>query len=82
MTPEIVVWIEKASDAYWRLRIQTILNNVGTVSSSQSLDTWNNLMDEMYGEENERKAVIPALAFQSDDLSLEAKQWLKSVFKL
>jgi DNA-binding transcriptional MerR regulator len=82
LTPEIVVWIEKASDAYWKLRIQTILNNVGTVSSSQSLDTWNNLMDEMYGEENERKAVIPALAFQSDDMSLEAKQWLKSVFNL
>jgi DNA-binding transcriptional MerR regulator len=82
LTPEIVSWMEKAMDAYWRQRIQSILFNVGNVSSSESLTAWNHVMDEMYGKEEARKATIPVLAFQDDSVSQEAKNWLKKVFKL
>lgn len=82
MTPEMVSWIDKAIDAYWRQRIYGALEQVGNLSSSYLLKLWNEIMDDMYGEENDKKLDIPKAAMQDDKVSLEAKKWLKTVFKL
>lgn len=37
LTPELMSWIEKATDAYWRDRIYGLLNKVETMSSSTAL---------------------------------------------
>lgn len=82
LTPEVVTWIDQAMDAYWRDRIYGVLGKVGEMSSSKLLLLWNEVMDDMYGDEGERKSDIPGAALQDDKVSLDAKKWLKSVFNL
>jgi DNA-binding transcriptional MerR regulator len=82
LTPETVTWIDQAMDAYWRARIYGVLDQVGKVSSSKLLVLWNEVMDDMYGDEGERKSDIHNAALQDDKVSLDAKNWLKSVFNL
>ncbi|MFC7782222.1 MerR family transcriptional regulator [Legionella taurinensis] len=80
LTPELIAWMEKAVDAYWRQRLHQVLSQAGQAPSSQVLRLWNELMEEMYGDEEKRKADIPALALQEQGLSHEAKAWLKKTF--
>jgi DNA-binding transcriptional MerR regulator len=82
LTPEIVTWIDQAMDAYWRERIYGLLDQVGEISSSKLLLLWNEIMDDMYGNDGENKLDIPIAALQDDKVSLDAKKWLKSVFNL
>jgi DNA-binding transcriptional MerR regulator len=82
LTPETVSWIDQAMDAYWRARIYGVLDQVGKMSSSKLLVLWNEVMDDMYGDEGERKSDIHNAALQDDKVSLDAKNWLKSVFNL
>lgn len=82
LTPEIVTWIDQAIDAYWRDRIYGVLDQAGKVSSSKLLSLWNEVMDDMYGDEDARKVALPEAAFQDDKVSFDAKKWLKDVFNL
>lgn len=79
LTPEIVAWIEKASDVYWRERVIFVLNQVGKTSSEKVLKQWNEVLDEMYGNETARKDKIVELALQDAETSDEAKAWLKGL---
>lgn len=79
LTPEIVAWIEKASDVYWRERVIFVLNQVGKISSEKVLKQWNEVLDEMYGNETARKDKIVELALQDAETSDEAKAWLKGL---
>lgn len=79
LTPEIMTWLEKALDAYWRDRISSILGQVGKKPSSTVLQLWNEMLDDMYGEETSRKQVIYGMALADDKVSPEAKAWLKSL---
>lgn len=79
LTPEIVSWLEKALDAYWKDRAYSVLNNVGKEPASTVLKLWNELLDDMYGNENTRKRAIRDIALQDDKVSQEAKKWLKSL---
>jgi len=82
LTPEIISWIEKAMDAYWRQRIIEVLAQVNTIPSAKVLELWNAVMDEMYGNETERKTMIPGIAMQDEQISTEAKAWLQVTFHL
>ncbi|WP_133128518.1 MerR family transcriptional regulator [Legionella nagasakiensis] len=82
LTPEIVAWMDKAMDAYLKQRAYSILDNVGKISSSKLLQSWNQLMDEICGEQIDKKATITAIALQDGKISPEAKEWLKTVYKL
>ena len=79
LTPEIVSWMDKAMDAYWRDRIYGILKQVGGAPSSTVLTLWNEMLVDMYGEEISRKNTIYELALNDDKVSPEAKTWLKSI---
>lgn len=78
-TPELLSWVEKAIDAYWRNRIFGILEQVGKASSFQVLSLWNEVLDELYGEEASRKKAIYEMALNDETVSPEAKAWLKSL---
>ena len=69
-------------DAYWKERIYDVLDKVEQVSSSELRQLWNQVMDDMYGNEEQRKAQIPAIALKEDKVSQKAKAWLKSEFNL
>ncbi|MFA1385208.1 MerR family transcriptional regulator [Legionella pneumophila] len=82
LTPEIVAWMDKAMDAYLKQRVYAILDNVGKISSSELLQSWNQLMEEICGEQGDKKSAITAIALEDEKISQEAKEWLKSVYEL
>jgi DNA-binding transcriptional MerR regulator len=79
LTPEIVSWVEKATDTYWRDRIHSILEKVGKQPPATVLKLWNEVLDDMYGDETARKQAIYDLALQDEEVSVTAKNWLRSL---
>ena len=77
LTPEVVIWLDKAMDAYWRDRIYGLLDQAGKTSDETLLKEWNQLMDDMYGDATERKLDLFAVAMQDDKVNEKAKMWLK-----
>lgn len=85
LTPEQFSWLGKAVIAYYASRIRELLEQIGTISSSQSLKCWNDILDDMFGDDEiirkERENIIIEQALQDDNLSLEVKNWLKGLSK-
>ena len=81
LTPEMVSWLDKAMDAYWHQRIYDILKQVGISSEDKILNLWNAVLDDMYGNDNERKKEIYTLVAQDEKISSEAKNWLRKIAK-
>ncbi len=79
LTPEIVSWMDKAMDAYWRDRIYGILDQVGKAPSASVLALWNEMLVDMYGEESSRKNAIYEIALNDDQVSPDAKAWLRNI---
>lgn len=79
LTPQLVAWLDKAMDAYWRDRIYGILVQVGNTSSDEVLALWNEVLDDMYGEQIERKKDTLLAALDDQKVSQKAKQWLRSL---
>jgi DNA-binding transcriptional MerR regulator len=81
LTPEQMAWIEKAVDAYWYDRIAGLLNQIGTLPSSTAVKLWNEILDEMYGNEEARKVIIYEMALKDEKISQTAKTWLENLMK-
>ena len=81
LTHELMSWIEKATDAYWRSRIYGLLNQFETMPSSAAIKLWNDILDDMYGDEEARKVAIYEAVFKDEKISDAAKTWLKRIFK-
>lgn len=83
LTPEVVSWLDKAIDAYWRDRIYGILDQVGKTSSDTVLSLWTKVLEDMYGDDSERKkdalAVILDAALKDDRIGQAAIDWLKDL---
>lgn len=79
LTPEIVSWLDQAMDSYWRQRIYAILEQVGKIASADLLNLWNEMLEDMYGDDPERKKIIPDLVLQENKISSEAKKWLQGL---
>lgn len=81
LTKAMVSWLEKAVDAYWRERIYHILDSLGKESTATLAEQWHETLDEMYGDDENRKQELYELAFMDERISKEAKDWLKSLAK-
>ena len=81
LTPEIVNWLKQAMDAYWHDRIYNLLDQTDKITSSELLNQWNVIMDEMYGNDAEPKAAVLTTALQDGKVSQAAKNWLKKISK-
>lgn len=79
LTPELMAWIEKATDAYWKDRLYGFLNKVATLSSSDAKKLWNEILDDMYGDEEARKIAIYERVLKDEKVSEAAKVWLRSL---
>ena len=77
LTPEIVSWVEKAMDAYWRDRAYWILEQVGKEPSDVILNHWHEFLDDMYGEDHVRKKAIYDAVLNDEKISQEVKEWLQ-----
>ncbi len=79
LTPESVSWIDKAMNAYWRDRIYGILNKVGSESSDIVLKLWQEVLEDMYGEDTTRQKEIYDLVLNDENVNEKAKKWLKNL---
>jgi DNA-binding transcriptional MerR regulator len=81
LTPEMVSWLDQAVDAYWHHRCYAILAQVGKSTASNVLSLWNEMLDDMYGYDSERKLEIYPIVLQDNKVSSEAKKWLQNLIK-
>ncbi len=79
ITPEILAWIEKALDAYWRARIFTILSQLENVAPGEVKKQLDEILDEMYGNENGRKVQVIETLVNETETTPDAKAWLKQL---
>lgn len=79
LTPELVAWMEKAISAYYEKRIRDVLAKVGKIPSSEVLNLWNTLLDDMYGEDTSRKEMVIQKVMEDEKISEEAKKWLEGL---
>ena len=82
LTPELVLWLDKAMDAYWRDRIHGILAQVGKTPSAELVMLWNAMLEDMYGDDLSRSEAIYTAVMEDKQVSQVAKDWLKKEFGL
>ncbi len=79
LTPATVSWLDKAIDAYWRDRIYKILSKIGSEPQDRILNLWNEVLDDMYGEDETRKKEIYSIVLSDENISETAKEWVKKL---
>lgn len=79
MNSEDIAWLEVAISSYWKDRIYTILDQVGKNSSPEILKTWDDLLDDMVGDNLDRRKEIREAALKDDRVSARAKEWLRGL---
>lgn len=72
-------------NAYYKNRIHDVLAEVGTISSSVALKLWNEVLDDMYGDDKatkeERTKSIIETVLKDGGVSQAAKDWLRRLSK-
>ncbi|VVC76603.1 HTH-type transcriptional activator mta [Aquicella siphonis] len=81
LTPASVAWLDKAVDEYYKSRIYNILNQVNDKPSAQLLKQWNDLLNDMYGDDQAGKMELIKTALLDKKVSQAAKKWLKQSAK-
>jgi hypothetical protein len=86
LMPEFLSWIEKSVNAYYKAKFRDVLAKVGTIPSATALKLWNEILDDIYGDDKatkeERLRSIIEMALKDGDVSRAAKDWLRSLSKL
>lgn len=82
LTPELVAWMDKAMNAYLKQRAYSILDKVGNIPSSELLQHWESLMDEICGEQVDRKSIVSSFVLTDKKVSQAAKDWLTSIYNI
>lgn len=73
----VAEWLDKAISEYYKQRIYGILSQLDTRPSGQVLKEWTDLLDEMCGDNQEKKAEIYTEALADEKVSTATKIWLK-----
>ncbi|MEO8400497.1 MAG: MerR family transcriptional regulator [Gammaproteobacteria bacterium] len=76
-SPEAFSWLDKAISAYYRGRIMAVLSLVEKQSDPVVLKEWNELMEDMHGDEREPTDSIIQAIMKDDKVSRAAKDWVK-----
>lgn len=81
MTPAMVDWLDKATDAYYRGRIYAILSQVGPNEPTDLSAQWNAIMIEMFGDSIELKQGLVDAAMTDENCTSLVRDWLKTWIK-
>ena len=76
LSKEVTSWLETAVDAYWHDRAYTILNQIDSAPEKQSLNDWNQLLEDMYGTDENRKTQLLDVALNDENICENEKKWL------
>jgi hypothetical protein len=77
---EVVEWLDKATDAYYKKRFYAILSQVESNPSDALLKQWEDLIAEICGDSKELRNDVYEAVFTDDNVSASAKSWLKTYF--
>lgn len=77
-TKESVAWLEKAMGVYWEARLRDLFK----VSEDQRLESWDALLNEMYGKDTARREALIARLVSDDTLATHEKHWLKEALHI
>ena len=82
LSPEIVQWLDKAIDAYYRNRIYGILAQVNSngEATQATHKAWEELLEDMYGDAKTLKQEVTTAALKDDRVSESARIWLKKFY--
>ncbi len=82
LSPGIVEWLDKAVDAYYLNAIENLLLQIGSKSKSSKeiAMEWNDLLENMCGDEQSLKDEVVEMALKDDKVSEVAKKWLRANF--
>lgn len=79
VTLEIVEWLDKAIEGYYKNRTKSILQQIGTTQDNTLKVHWDELLEDMHGyDENGKKEFVQMLQ-NHDEVDPRAKQWLASL---
>lgn len=83
LAPEVVEWLDKAIDHYYRERIYALLDQVELGATPALLQSWNELMTEMFGDSEELKQAAFAAGASENETRIgpKAKKWLQQFLK-
>lgn len=77
LSSETVDWLDKAADAYYRKAIYSLLARVGSTASEEVLNSWNELLEYMAGNDRSLKKEVVEKTLTDNKVSAVAKQWLR-----
>lgn len=77
LSPQMVDWLDKAIDAYYRKRIYWLLNQIESDSAIRESKEWEELLEEMFGNSDSSKQAVVDTVMKDDKVSLSAKNWLR-----
>jgi DNA-binding transcriptional MerR regulator len=75
MTQEMVTWLDKAIYAYYSQRIYALLKTLDFVAIEKQ---WQSLMKEMFSDNEKLEVDAVHKLLKNEDVSSEAKHWLKT----
>ncbi|MBA3813323.1 MAG: MerR family transcriptional regulator [Alphaproteobacteria bacterium] len=75
--PAVITWIDKAISEYHRRHIYAILDQVETHTSDGLLRKWEDLLAEIYGNDQDHKDALYEEALADEKVRPAAKAWLK-----
>ena len=78
---EVVQWLDKALDTYWRKRLYDILGSVDQADRDTATE-WDGIMTEMFGDSKEHRLGVVEEAMTDKNITEAARKWLKSYYKL
>lgn len=81
LSPQMVDWLDKAIDAYYRRRIYWLLNQVESNSAIRESNQWEELLAEMFGNSDPPKQAVVDAVMKDDKVNKAAKNWLRTKSK-
>lgn len=79
MSAESVDWLDQAMEAYLRERIYEVLSQVGLMISDEVQKAWQDVIEELYAENQTQIKEYIAALMQDKRVSDKAKEWLKAL---
>lgn len=81
LSPKAVKWLDNAMDAYHRNRIWEILGQVHKKPDQAVLTAWEDLLTEMYGDDQRLKNEVNKQVLQ-ENCDQSIKEWIKKHYQL
>jgi DNA-binding transcriptional MerR regulator len=82
LSPQAIDWLDQSMKAYYYNQIYIILNQVSQKPHAVVLKKWNDLLSEMYGDEENPKSKLVQDALSDDNVNEVARDWLKKINNL